>query len=307
MIKLPKDFDSSRAITVIYHKNCADGFGAAYACWCEFGGWANYVAVSHGDITELSEQSEHSYLWAEKRVYIVDFSFDLPVMEYIKMLSSRLVVLDHHKTAVEKLASLVPRSSDCFEFDMERSGAVIAWEHFNRGPVPQILLHIQDRDLWKFKLEGTKQIQAAIFSYPYDFLIWREWMLKPDSAIPELANIGYALDRKHTKDIEELLEAGAKIDLWLEGLNSRVVGANLPYIYSSEAGHILQEKYLQPIGACFWQKGSDSYVFSLRSCDFGPDVSKIAKHYGGGGHRNAAGFEVNTAAMIQIRGQGIVI
>ena len=35
--------------------------------------------------------------------------------------------------------------------------------------------------------------------------------------------------------------------------------------------------------------------FSLRSSDDGADVAEVAKQYGGGGHRNAAGFRVSFA------------
>lgn len=43
--------------------------------------------------------------------------------------------------------------------------------------------------------------------------------------------------------------------------------------------------------ACYWDTPTGR-VFSLRSTDEGMDVSVIASQYGGGGHRNAAGFRV---------------
>ena len=48
----------------------------------------------------------------------------------------------------------------------------------------------------------------------------------------------------------------------------------------------------EPFAACYLDT-ADSRVFSLRSRrEGGVDVAKIAESYGGGGHRNAAGFRV---------------
>lgn len=65
--------------------------------------------------------------------------------------------------------------------------------------------------------------------------------------------------------------------------------ANLPYTLSSDAGHEMAKG--QPFAACYWDT-PDGRVFSLRSAPDGQDVSAIAKQYGGGGHRAAAGFKV---------------
>lgn len=65
--------------------------------------------------------------------------------------------------------------------------------------------------------------------------------------------------------------------------------SNLPYAMSSDAGHIMGKG--EPFAACYTdtEKGR---VFSLRSSPEGVDVSEIAKQYGGGGHKHAAGFTI---------------
>lgn len=70
----------------------------------------------------------------------------------------------------------------------------------------------------------------------------------------------------------------------------KVKVANLPYTFSSDAGHELALG--NPFGACYWDT-PEGRVFSLRSTDEGIDVSSIAASYGGGGHRNAAGFKLS--------------
>ena len=46
-----------------------------------------------------------------------------------------------------------------------------------------------------------------------------------------------------------------------------------------------------PFATC-WSRSGDRLKYSLRSEDSRMDVSEVARGYGGGGHRNASGFEV---------------
>lgn len=260
----------------IYHGNCADGFGAAWAMeqFCkknEFG--VRYHAGKYDapppDVTD-------------ELVYIVDFSYKRPVLLDMIEKSESVVILDHHKTAAEDLRDL-PRKASA-EFDMNRSGAIITWEHFHVGPPPPLLKHIEDRDLWRFALPFTREIQANLFSYPYDFEVWDQLMQRP---LEELIADGKAIERKHHKDIRELL-ALTQRRLVIGGYN--VPAANLPYTMSSDAGHIMAKG--EPFAACYYDD-PDGRHFSLRSTDAGVDVSAIAKKYGGGGHRNASGFKAD--------------
>jgi len=152
---------------------------------------------------------------------------------------------------------------------------------------PKLLRHIEDRDLWRFKLEGTRQIQAALFSYPYDFKVWDKLMYGDDNLF-ELRKDGTAIERKHFKDINELIKACQHV-ITLRGYT--VPALNAPYFYSSDAGHIMAKGH--PFALCYYY-GKNDIKFSLRSNDDGVDVSEIAKHYGGGGHHNAAGFELSS-------------
>ena len=173
------------------------------------------------------------------------------------------------------------------KFDMNHSGAMLTWGHFfpDQEP-PPLLLHIEDRDLWRFALQNTRQIQANVFSFPYDFQVWDMLMAAAPGA---LAAEGEAIERKHFKDIRELLGVTTR-DMVIGGY--RVPVANLPYTMSSDAGHELAKGH--PFAACYWDT-PEGRVFSLRSTDDGVDVSAVAKQYGGGGHRNASGFRVSFA------------
>lgn len=257
----------------IYHGNCADGFTAAWVVRKAFNEAVEFIPgvyqTAPPDVTG-------------EDVLLVDFSYKRRVMTEMILRAKTVTVLDHHKTAQADLDGLEGAE---VVFDMDRCGARITWDYFfpNVAP-PPVLLHVEDRDLWRFALPKTREIQANIFSYPYEFQIW-DRLMAADPAV--LAVEGEAIERKHFKDIAELVGVMKRM-MCIGGYTVPV--ANLPYTLSSDAGHMMADGY--PFAACYWDV-PNGRVFSLRSTERGIDVSEVAKKFGGGGHRNAAGFQVS--------------
>jgi uncharacterized protein len=274
----------------IYHGNCADGFMAA-------------TIIRHGLGAENVDFHAGIYQQpppdvAGRDVIMVDFSYKRPVLLGMAASARSILILDHHKSAEADLVDL-PDNVVC-QFDMNRSGAMLAWNYVNPTlPPPAIVQHVQDRDLWRFELPLTREIQTALFSYAYDFDAWTDFLTDADK-VSELAKQGEALVRKHNKDVKELI--GAALDE-ASILGYRVPLLNAPYFFSSEAGHILCKGH--PFAACYYVT-ADGVNFSLRSDDKGVDVSAIASVFGGGGHAQAAGFRVDFCQFLRLANYWIV-
>ncbi len=285
-------------VLCIYHGNCADGFGAAWVVRHKLG--AENVEFYPGVY-----QTEPPDV-AGRDVLLVDFSYKLPVLERMANVARSVLIIDHHKTAAEDLSNLIRVDDFLFSdwlrvmapgtpnlaavFDMERSGAGLVWDFFYpNDPRPFLIRHIEDRDLWRFALNGTREIQAAVFSYPYDFDVWDTLADSFDSfGATNLYTEGAAIERKHHKDIAELV----KVVTRPMKIGGQVVPvANLPYTLTSDAGHLLCGED-HAFAGCYWDT-PEGRVFSLRSRDDGADVGEIAKQYGGGGHKHASGFRVS--------------
>jgi len=260
----------------IYHGGCIDGFGAAWVVRRMFGDQVEFHAGYYGSPPPDCTGRE---------VILVDFSYKLLVMQEILAGAKHVLVIDHHKTAKEELQSLVGTLNFDLYFDLKRSGAMLAWDYFFPDDyTPALIVHIQDRDLWTFAFPETREIIAALFSYPYEFEVWDGLM---NTLTKDLRKEGKAIERKHFKDLEELLIANSR-HMVIGG--HRVPVANIPHFFASDAGHRLGEGV--PFAATYMDT-KDGRAFSLRSSqDGGIDVSEIAKRYGGGGHRNAAGFKM---------------
>ena len=69
-----------------------------------------------------------------------------------------------------------------------------------------------------------------------------------------------------------------------------IPSVNCGKIYASDVGHALLKAFPDAPFAMAWCEEAGVRYVSLRSEDSRRDVSEIARTYGGGGHRNAAGF-----------------
>lgn len=269
---------------VIYHSPCSDGFTAA---WCfhhkDPDGFEFFQGV-HGepppDVTG-------------RDVFIVDFSFKRGVMLELSHKAHRLTVFDHHASAQRDLDGLTDdpawgSAHGRVVFDMSRSGAGITWDClFPDEPRPQMLNYVEDRDLWKFEFPFSKAISSNMFSHAYTFETWDRLMAIEGAALVKFAHAGEAIQRKHMKDVEELV-AQCRFEAVIAGVTVPV--ANMPYTMASDAAGLMAEG--APFAATYYDTPTHR-VFSLRSRGAGGlDVSLVATRYGGGGHRNAAGFRI---------------
>lgn len=286
----------------IYHGNCADGFTAAWVVKKWFEENHKYSKLENGRIVESKIEFIAGVYQTPPpleqihgaRVIIVDFSYRRPVMEQIAEVAKSVIWIDHHKTAIaDMLGYGIGRGDKVTVFtDLERSGAGLTWDYFFPDqPRPNLVNIVEDRDLWKFKLEGTRELQAYIFSFPYEFLHWDIFNIEFENLnnIGTAIQAGTAIERKHFKDINELLPICTR-HIRIDGVI--VPCANLPYTMVSDAGNILAKHNPNLFGICYYD-GLTGRNFSLRSVEGGRDVSEIAKQFGGGGHARAAGFRVS--------------
>lgn len=262
----------------IYHNNCLDGFAAAWAVRHALGEEVEfYKGIHQQQPPEVTDRD----------VILVDFSYKKDVLRNMLQTASSITILDHHVTAEKDLSALFNSGKIKGKFDMYRSGAMLAWLWFNPGlQVPKLIEYIQDRDLWLFKLAGTREINAALSSYPYDFLLWDKLMASKDDELEALKRDGAAIERRLQKDINELIATGVR-RMTIGGYDVPVLNATSAYV--SDAGHIMSLG--EAFAACYWDHPAGR-SFSLRSSEAGIDVAEVAKKYGGGGHAKAAGFTV---------------
>ena len=288
---------------VIYHAPCADGLGAAAVCRGHFPD-ANYIPMSYG--TKIAKIAEAV---TGKSVLMVDFSLKHAEMLELAAIAASVVVLDHHKTAWAELEPFchgwVPHYNiyGAFNklmhegkpaviaiFDMDRSGAGMAWDWLNPGARRPVAVDlIEDRDLWRFNFGNeSRELHAYIQTFGKEIDDVRALVLR-SNINDELAE-GNAILKAHDANIQKVLAHAHDV-----AMDGHVVKAvNAPYFMASDVGAELLKKYPATPFAVIYSL-SDKVIVSLRSEDARVDVSEVAKRRGGGGHRNAAGFSVESA------------
>lgn len=279
----------------IYHEKCADGFTAAWAVYTSWDRNLDHIEFYPGVYSEPPPDV------TGRDVIMVDFSYKAPVIAEMAKTAKTILILDHHKTAQEDVAPYIVsdltweiwNENECPKvsavFDMERSGAGLTWDFFHRGePRPALVDYVEDRDLWLFKMEASREVSAYIFAHEYTFSFWDDMakVMADPNGLQTVFNMGAAIELKHKKDVAELVSV-CKRRMVIGGVE--VWGASLPYTLTSDAGNLMSEG--EPFAVCYWDTPKGR-VFSLRSKPEGSDVSAIASNYGGGGHKNASGFTV---------------
>lgn len=272
--------ENLKDIVVIYHDQCRDGFGAAYAAWKKFGDNASYVPRKTQD--PVPEGLEG------KEIYIVDYSYRKPALEVLRSKNRSVVVIDHHETAREAVTSFKENV-----FDMEHSGAVLAWQYFHpHTEVPKLLLYIEDHDLWHFKLEHNREFGAALGEYDQDFETWDRLNrnLEDRDDFSKFISLGATIADFEDSLVAKILQFREKV-LFEE---QEIYAVNCSRIYRSIIGHELATLNGKEGGvemSIVYYRYDGRVHCSLRS-NGEVDVRKIAEKYGGGGHKNAASIRV---------------
>jgi len=317
-------------VTVIYHADCLDGFGAAYAAWSQLGDSARYLPLHHGETWRIEDIEGH-------RVYILDFSLPPELLEKIARLATAVIQLDHHFSArkpwLSKLQTLPDGTQEHTHstlplqviFNLDKSGARLAWEHFQpTRALPRLLRHIEDQDLWRFADPDTRVFCRALRLHPFSFEGWRYLIADTESAsaptYQRMLADGAAIDRFFQNEVTHLAQGQLPTSALLRGEPIDALQAvrhqqpcisdgaaswqavkglaiNASALFSSELGH--QLAVASGSFGLIWQLASDGEIkASLRSeGDF--DVATIAARYGGGGHKNAAGFRMSAQAFLK--------
>lgn len=273
---------------IIYHDHCRDGFGAAYAAWTVFGNEATYIP------TKTQEAPPDDL--AGKSVYILDYSYDKETLEKLRAEAASVVVIDHHKTSRDAVTAF-PENV----FDIEHSGAVLAWQYFHPDtPVPTLLRYIEDHDLWNNALPHTREFGAALGDYPFEFSEWDTLVrdLEDETFFNAFIERGATISELNERLITALLEFKERAQF--EGGYTIYALNAAPRVFRSVLGNRLAELSRDegnaPFAAIYYRYGGHVHC-SLRSIG-DCDVGALAEQYGGGGHKNAASFRVETFAEL---------
>jgi len=291
-----------RPILVIYHADCNDGLTAA---------WAVKRRFPDAELVPAKYQTPPPDVTG-RHVIIVDFSYKRPVLLEMARKAKGITILDHHKSAEEDLRDIEKEAGnlDC-TFDMNRSGAGIAWDEYHEGePRPWFVNYIEHNDLWRHQdpkyntvMLDCQAVIEFIRSFPTSehMRLYDQWMADGQgSTVPlHVQAGGHAIRRAKEVMVQQTLTTAHEVTLPAGEARLVLYACNVPFFLASEVGNELAKLNgmtgSEPIGLTYYRQKDGRYSLSFRSDrnNGDVDVSAIARQFGGGGHRNAAGATVD--------------
>lgn len=277
---------------VIYHNPCVDGTAGAWPFWRE-----NRDRYAKGLIKFQGYRNDHSDPPDVKglNVVIVDCCYSREKLLKMKNDANRVIVLDHHDTNERCTEGL----DDCI-FDMDRSGAQIAWDFvYPQTQRPWFIDIIADRDLWKWEIPHSKSIGKAMFAQ--ECYTWE----KMDDLMRSIAHgtsktdiatfriIGDILNSVEEQEIKSSCRKAVLSNFRVGDDVYRVKVSYCPPHLRSDVGNKLADHECDFAAIYTYDFSSDQWWISLRGHKGGLNLAKIAERLGGGGHPPAAGFVID--------------
>jgi hypothetical protein len=240
----------------------------------------------------------------DRDVLIFDFSYPRAMLLDMHSKAKSLKVFDHHDSAQKDLEGL-----DFAYFDQSKSGAILAWDYFNIGKMPPLILqYIQDRDLWQWQLPQSREVNESLrmciactkdeFDIDIDKLVRliRGEVESEGQVISRLALGGVGILAVKNQFIDHCVEHSFWLTVPLAEGDVDVLAAFAQNKIGSEVGGALAKLSPSGCGMVITSPGSESgdkFGLSLRGIPNTDIAQRIAKHYGGGGHLCASGAGIS--------------
>lgn len=302
---------------VIYHgPHCNDGMTAAWVTHNALvtkGIEPTLYSMNYGDdqqeaLLDYLEQYGSEYFC---QIYIVDFSLPVEVLTELRLQfpNAAITVLDHHKSAFylygwegelevdSHLYTYVCEDSVSIHLENDHSGAGICWKYFHPNtPAPYLVRYVQDRDLWHYYFPETKSIHMFLGTREKTIEDWDivHAALESKEAHSAVVKLGALILTEYNELITAI--ASKATPCTIKGQSGLMVECEGKY--ASDVGHALCDAS-GTYGLTYYESAdAESMICSLRSIgDY--DVEVLAKSFGGGGHKHAAGFKVSLESVMQ--------
>lgn len=286
-------------ILVCYHRSDFDGIlsGLVIKTYYKPTDTVVMLGLEYGDVMPTVEQCLE-YDW----IYVVDFSFEILQAPELK---PKLVWIDHHKSAIEKYDSTL--------LGIRIDGVAacrLCWQYIRNPDVicgradyicrlvnePLLLQMAGEYDVWDKRNPGVDALQQSLLLKSIPELEWHLSGWADPGAQEELNDecSGWVSEGKALLAYREVLN---KLDIkrayfrrW-EGLS---------FLCFNGSGNSLTFKdhplVSEADALLMWKYNGDKVTISLYHTEHNkiPDLSLIAKKFGGGGHKGACGFNLST-------------
>lgn len=272
-----------------YHRDM-DGICAAAIVYKFYQRDRNYTEETGEDCQFISIDYKDEFpfdsITPNETIVIVDFSLQKEGdFEKLKSITDKIIWIDHHKTSIEK-----HKDFECLGIRKDGvAGCILTWQYFYPKQIqemPLIIKMLGAYDIWDFSKYGDSlnELQAGIrlWETSPENINWVEWFKSWEDLSNEL-EVGKIALKYRQHQYSSLIKAWS---FWVDFEGYRAVCCNAGSV-SSQLFDSVKEDYDLMIPFVFDGKQWTVSLYTKKDID----CSEIAKKYGGGGHKQAAGFQ----------------
>lgn len=281
---------------IIYHRSCPDGWGAFMVCYRYLRSLKNDAhirlksyAMSHKD-KKIPDVKGANLL-------IVDFSMKRDVYCKLYNEAKKIIFLDHHKGS-----DILMDLPNVF-IDKTISGVILSWKFFHGDDEPpKPYLYIQDRDLWVWKMEKSRQVSISVYlrlsikETDDNIKAWDNYIDDP------LVLERFQHDGEYFLEFQQLVvKQAADYAKVYDFFGYKTAFCEATNFHSEIGERLLQTGKCQVAMIWTLEEYNRVYSIKLRSLERGDesiDVDILAKKFGGGGHVNAAAFSFPATEVV---------
>ena len=285
----PKDVD-----VFLYHRNCSDGFGGAYCAWHYRYKQCKYLAITFTDFGNNEYMDKIYKEVYKKNVVVCDIVFTGQLFDYLDTITNNIIYLDHHETAVDELG-------DCGNlfFTREHSGCIMAWHYFfgMKSKPPLFLRYIEDKDTWKWDLKDSKEFNASFTKIRFNFYTYDRFRRESVRLVAKTIEEGKEIMKYENFYVKSAIK-NCSDPMRIGPYNVAICNSSF---LQAEIGSSLARLEGIDYAMVWYHSNKGSYIkVSLVSNRDDVNVYEIARMFGGGGHRKAAGFHYHTSDIFYL-------
>ena len=238
-------------------------------------------------------------------VYLVDLSVGFDGFMDLLERTQHVIWIDHHSSSIKTLESLrnvyelesFPKFKHFLNTE-DGAACVLVWQWFDGYKAYPVSVHLTSLyDTWKYVLGDRVMLfnlGCTALGLEPDDPFWRTLLevesKEADDLIHEIINKGRDILRYQESRSEEL--RNYKHFAELVDIDFVAINTDASNIFLRKSG----AKYVDP-EACrllLYHKCGDKWVYHIYGDEENQvDLATLARSYGGGGHRNAAGFTLD--------------
>ncbi len=278
-------------IYIIYHDADMDGICSGAILHQAMGG----ILLPH----DYGRDFDLNQIESGSRVIMADVSLPYDQMKWLNE-HTNFIWIDHHISAIKEMKNL----NIAGHRDTKRAACELCWTFCYETPMPRAVCLLGRYDVWDHSADpNILAFQYGIRMQEYDptACYWERLLGPPEISEPMvekmITNGEILLSYESAQNAEKIKKLARPLNF--AGL--RFICANAPMTGSKIFDSVMDyDKYDAMLT---WYINSDNKArVSMYTEKEGLDLSLIAKHFGGGGHPGACGFEPKHILLWDILG-----